>query len=101
MPKPSLTITKYLIGLLVIFAAAYSHYILPGFGLIAGAFAVYGVSIIVITAMWGAAIVRPAFRNTAVALKLGLGLFGIFTLVSALTSVIDTSHYSQISIPEP
>lgn len=93
---PSLTITKYLIGLLVIFATAYSQYLVSGFGLIAGAFAVYGVSIIVITPMRGAAIVRPAFKNTASAIRLGLGLFGIFTLVSILTSVVILSLLTDL-----
>lgn len=96
MPKPSLTITKYLIGLLVIFATAYSQYLVSGFGLIAGAFAVYGVSIIVITPMRGAAIVRPAFKNTASAIRLGLGLFGIFTLVSILASVVILSLLTDL-----
>lgn len=87
MAKPSLTVTRYLIGLTVIFAASYSQYIIPGFNFITGAFAVYGVSIIVITSMCGAAIVRRAFNNTAAALKLGLGFFGIFTLISTVVSM--------------
>ena len=96
MPKPSLTITKYLIGLLVIFATAYSQCIVSGFGLIAGALAVYGVSIIVITAMWGTARVRRTFNNTAAAIRLWLGFFGIFSLVSVLTSVIMVSLLADL-----
>jgi membrane protease YdiL (CAAX protease family) len=83
-----LTWKRYLVGLLVIFAASYSQYFVPGINLMAGGFCVYGISIIVIGPLQGKSILRRAFRHSGIALRLGLGSFGIFTLLGMVASLL-------------
>ena len=82
------TKTSYLIGLLVLFASAYSQYLFGGFGLVLGALVVYGVPLLVITLLWGLTIVRKSLNNTYAALKYGLGFFGAFTVLGLFASIL-------------
>lgn len=78
--KP-LTKGRYLFGLLIIFASAYSQYLIKGFGPLLALLVVYGIPIWVASYLFGSAIIRRSFRHTYTALKFGLGLFGVFTLL--------------------
>jgi membrane protease YdiL (CAAX protease family) len=86
--REALTGKAYLVGLLVVFASSYSQYLVPGINLAARAFCIYGVSIIVISALCGKSILRKAFRHTGTTLRLGLGFFGIFTFLGTAASVL-------------
>jgi membrane protease YdiL (CAAX protease family) len=88
MGQKALTGKTYIVGLLVIFASSYSQYLVSGISLVAGAFLVYGVSILAISAIYGKSILRRALRHTSTALRLGLGFFGIFTLLGTGASLL-------------
>jgi hypothetical protein len=88
-----LTQRRYLIGLSLIFASAYSQYLVIGFGTLFALLIVYGVPISVVSFLFGSAILRRAFNHTRTALKWGMALFGISSLggilgASAVFSVI-------------
>jgi membrane protease YdiL (CAAX protease family) len=88
-----LTQRGYLIGLSIIFASAYSQYLVIGFGTLFALLIVYGVPISVASFLFGSVILRRAFNHTSTALKWGMGLFGISSLggilgASAIFSVI-------------
>jgi len=85
----------YVLGLIIVFTAVYSQYLFPLFGihlgLILGLLLVYGVPIFAITLLWGTRIVRRWFKNSFYAIKVGLALFGAFTVLGfALAIVIGT-----------
>jgi len=85
----------YVLGLVIIFAAVYSQYLFSDFGihlgLILGLLLVYAVPILAITLLLGTTIIRRWFKNTFYAIKVGLGLFGAFTVLGfALAIVIGT-----------
>jgi len=89
----------YVLGLVIIFAAVYSQYLARYLGvhlepvpsLIFGLLLVYGVPILAITLLWGTTMIRRWFKNTFYAIKVGLGLFGAFTVLGfALAIVIGT-----------
>jgi membrane protease YdiL (CAAX protease family) len=86
--QKALTGRAYLIGLFVIFASSYSQYLVSGISLVAGAFWVYGISIIVISVIYGRPILRKAFGHIGHALKLGLGFFGVFTVLGTGASFL-------------
>jgi len=87
---------SYVLGLIIVFVAVYSQYLLQDLGvhlgavlgLIAGTLLVYGVPILAITLLWGTGIIRKFFKNTYSALKLGLGLFGVFTVLGIVLGVM-------------
>ncbi|MFB3925851.1 MAG: lysostaphin resistance A-like protein [Syntrophales bacterium] len=76
----------YLIGLAVIFFAAYGQYFIVHTDLIANVLLVYGLPIFIISWISGKTIIRRAFQNNRVALKYGLGSFGVFTLAGTLAA---------------
>jgi hypothetical protein len=84
--------TLYVVGLIVIFVCVYSQYVAEylgfHFGLILGVLIVYGVPILIVTLLWGTAIIRKFFNNTYTALKLGLAYFGAFTALGIIVSVV-------------
>ena len=85
----------YVLGLIIIFVAVYSQYLFSDFGIhlgvILGLLLVYGVPILAITLLLGTTIIRRWFKNTFYAVKVGLGLFGAFTVLGfALAIVIGT-----------
>ncbi len=104
-----LTPARYLIGIVIIFASAYGQYLVSGLSLVLGAFFVYGASIIVIALLYRAPVASRAFRHTGLALKLGLGYFGLFTvlgtaaafIVTALLLDIDPTALSLLQKPVP
>jgi hypothetical protein len=86
----------YVLGLIIMFVAVYSQYLLQDLGvhlgavlgLIAGTLLVYGVPILAITLLWGTGIIRKFFKNTYSGLKLGLGLFGVFTVLGTVLALV-------------
>jgi membrane protease YdiL (CAAX protease family) len=78
----------YLTGLFVIFLSAYSQYFVEGYGPLTGALVVYGIPIIWISVFFGPDIIGRAFRNNALALKYGMGYFGVFSVLGAAVSGI-------------
>lgn len=95
--KP-ITKKSYLVGLLIIFAAAYSQYLIGGLGLIFGLLVVYGVPLLAVSLLWGRTIARSAFNHTLNALKMGLSMFGAFTLLGV---VVATAIFYIIAILDP
>ncbi|MGB8780252.1 MAG: type II CAAX endopeptidase family protein [Candidatus Bathyarchaeia archaeon] len=87
---------SYVLGLIIVFVAVYSQYLLQYLGVhlgailgaIAGTLLVYGVPILAITLLWGTGIIRKFFKNTYSGLKLGLGLFGVFTVLGIVLGVV-------------
>lgn len=82
----------YVLGLIIVFVAVYSQYLVQylGFhlGLILGSLLVYGVPILAITLLWGTTIIRRFFKSTYSAIKLGLGLFGAFTVLGIVLGIV-------------
>ena len=76
--KP-ITKSRCLLGLLVILGAAYSQDVFGGLGPVVGFLIVYGVPIVVVSILWGRAIIQRAAKNTWAASKFGLGFYGAFT----------------------
>jgi len=80
----------------ILFVAVYSQYLLEYLGvhlgavlgLIAGTLLVYGAPILAITLLWGTGIIRKFFKNTYSALKVGLGLFGVFTVLGTVLALV-------------
>jgi membrane protease YdiL (CAAX protease family) len=95
--RPLLTPGRYLIGIIIIFASAYGQYLVSGLSLALGAFFVYGVSIIAIALLYRAPVARRAFRHTTLALKLGLGYFGFFTVLATAATLIVTALLLDIA----
>jgi len=83
--KP-ITKARYLFGLVIILCASYSQYVFGGFGPVVGFLVVYGIPIVVVSILWGRAIIRRAAKNTRVASKFGLGFFGAFAALGLLVS---------------
>jgi len=83
--KP-ITKARYLLGLLIILGAAYSQYVFGGLGPAVGFLVVYGIPILVVSILWGRAIIQRADKNTWVASKFGLGFYGAFTALGLLAS---------------
>lgn len=85
MRKP-LTKARYLLGVLIILGAAYSQYILGSLGTTIGFLVVYGIPVIVVSALWGRAMFRKAARNSWVAFRFGIGFYGAFTALGLIAS---------------
>jgi membrane protease YdiL (CAAX protease family) len=90
--KP-LSISLYIVGVLVIFLAVYVPYFVP-LGAITGHLVVYGVPIAVVSVIFGKQIFSRAGKNNKTALKQGFGLFssfyalGLFLSIAALTIIL-------------
>jgi membrane protease YdiL (CAAX protease family) len=104
-----LAVTSFLVGLIVILAAVYSQYVIPGLNFVSGVLLVYGIPIIVTAFIWGRPIITRAFSQTYKALKFGLGYFGAFTVLGILVgtfiivllSVFDPAAVNLLSKPNP
>lgn len=104
-----LTKKSYLVGLFIIFASAYSQYLIGGFGPIFGIFVVYGVPLLATSLLWGSEIIRKAFSRTFTALKFGLGFFGAFAVLGTLAATaifyiivtLDPTAVSLLNRPNP
>jgi membrane protease YdiL (CAAX protease family) len=79
---------SYLVCLIITFAAAYSQYVGIHFGLILGAFIVYGIPVLAITFIWGTTIIKRFFSNTKSALKFGFASFGAFTVLGIALAIV-------------
>jgi membrane protease YdiL (CAAX protease family) len=99
---------SYIVGLLIIFAAVYSQYIVP-LGTFLGFLVVYGIPVAVISAIFGQEIIKKAKNNSDKAFKLGLGLFGAFTIAGIALSIValiviiflDPNAVSLLNRPNP
>lgn len=104
---------SYVLVLMIVFVAVYSQYVFRYFGvhlgLIFGSLLVYGIPTLAITLLWGTSIIKNFFKNTYFALKLGLGLFGAFTVLGTFLAVViliflialDPSAVNLLSNPNP
>jgi membrane protease YdiL (CAAX protease family) len=77
----------YALGLIVIFSAVYSQYIIHP-GIVLGFLIVYGIPLLVTTAILGREIIKKARKNGDKALRLGLSLFGAFTIAGIFLSIV-------------
>jgi membrane protease YdiL (CAAX protease family) len=105
----SITGKSYLVGLVVLFAAAYSQYLISRLGAILGFVIVYGVPILATGLLSGRPVIRRAFSRKYDALKFGLGFFGAFSVLGILLSlgllyiivVFDPRAVSLLNRPNP
>ncbi len=86
----------YFIGDIVIFVAVYTQYFVK-LGQVTGYFVVYGVPILVVSFLFGKELFKRAAKNNKEALKLGLGLFGAFTALSILLSIVALAMLLQFN----
>jgi membrane protease YdiL (CAAX protease family) len=103
----------YVLGLFIVFLAVYSQYLFQyvgvHLGLVSGSLLVYGVPVLGITLLFGTATIRRFFKNTYSGLKLGLGLFGAFTVLGIVLAVVilvflatlDPSSVKLLDKPNP
>lgn len=77
----------YIIGLIIIFVAAYSQYVFSESDLITKMLIVYGIPILVVSFLWGQEILKKALIHMSTALKFCLGYFGIFTVIGTFLSI--------------
>jgi membrane protease YdiL (CAAX protease family) len=84
--QKSLRFPLYLVGVIVIFAAVYSQYVIH-YGRVLGFIVVYGLPILVVSLIFGKELLRKANRNPNKAWTLGLGLFGGFTVLGLFLSL--------------
>lgn len=78
----------YIVGLLVLFICSYSQYLLGTFPNVLGTLFVYGIPILAVSLLFGRPIMGAAFAHNTGALKLGVGLFGVFLLLGELLGVL-------------
>lgn len=78
----------YLTGLLVLVICSYSQYLLGAFPSALGTLFVYGVPVTAAGVLFGRPIMSGALSHNRGALRLGLGLFGIFLLLGELTGAL-------------
>jgi membrane protease YdiL (CAAX protease family) len=86
----------YVLGLVILFAAVYSQYLIRYLGfhletaprLTLEVLLAYGVPIVAITLLYGTTIIRRFFNKSYSAFKLGLGLFGAFTVLGIFLAVL-------------
>lgn len=85
--KPLSSLT-YIIGLIVIFVSAYSQYFLNEINPSIEFAIVYGIPVITISFLWGHHIIKRVFRNISSAIPLGLGFYGLFTLIGIILATV-------------
>lgn len=91
-----LTLKAYVVVVVTMFIVFYSQYMVTGFGPIVGTLFVYGVPVVAITVFSGGSIVRSAFKNGRVAVKLGLSSFGMFELLGGLVGAVVLSMITYL-----
>lgn len=77
----------YVIGLAVIFISVYSQYFIH-YGSIIGYLVVYGIPVLAVSLLFGKPLLNRARKNNEDAVKFGLGLFGVLTVIGLLLSII-------------
>jgi hypothetical protein len=83
-----ITKKSYLVGLCILFASAYSQYLIEDFNPILGIIIIYGVPLLATSLLWGSEIIRKAFSRRFTAVKFDLGFFGAFTILGVLVSTV-------------
>ncbi|MGD0204399.1 MAG: type II CAAX endopeptidase family protein [Candidatus Bathyarchaeia archaeon] len=86
-PTNSLPKKLYLVGVVFIFLAVYSQYVIR-YGSITGYLVVYGIPVLVVSLLFGRQLLHRAGKNNKEAAKFGLGLFGVLTVLSLFLSII-------------
>ncbi len=79
---------KYLLGLLVIYATAYSQYLLPSESLVFSLLFVYGIPIVIIGSYWGRYTLHRFFNRMSAAVKYGFASYGGFTGLSYIITFV-------------
>ena len=100
---------KYLLGLLVIYATAYSQYLLPNWGLVFGLLFVYGIPIVIIGIYWGRYTLHRFFNRMTDAVKYGFASYGGFTglgylltfIIILLIIIFDPAALNILNNPNP
>jgi membrane protease YdiL (CAAX protease family) len=77
----------YIIGIVVIFVTVYAQYFVS-LGTVVGYLVVYGIPVTVALLFFGREILKRADKNNRTAAKLGLGLFGAFTVLGVFIAVV-------------
>ena len=77
----------YIIGIIVIFVTVYVQYFVS-LGSVVGYLVVYGIPVAVALLFSGREILKRAAENNRTATKLGLGLFGAFTVLGVFIAVV-------------
>jgi membrane protease YdiL (CAAX protease family) len=107
--QSSLSIGKYLIGLLAIYATAYSQYFLPSLNLVLSLLYVYGIPIVIVGIFWGRYTLRRFFNRMYAAVKYGFASYGGFTglsyiltfIIILLIIIFDPSALNILNNPNP
>jgi membrane protease YdiL (CAAX protease family) len=107
--KKRLSGRLYILGLIIVFISAYSQYFFNELNPIIKFILVYGIPIVTISFLWGSQIIKKAFRNTALAIPLGLGFYGLFTLIGIILATViyffllffDPSSINLLHKPNP
>jgi membrane protease YdiL (CAAX protease family) len=100
---------KYLVGLAVIYATAYSQYLLPDMRLVFSLLFVYGIPIIIIGSYWGRYTLHRIFNRMYIAVKYGFASYGGFTALSYMVTfvililfiIFDPSALNILNNPNP
>ena len=104
-----LTKSKYLLGLFVIYATAYSQYLLPSESLVFSLLFVYGIPIVIISSYWGRYTLHRFFNRMSAAVKYGFASYGGFTglsyiitfVIILLIIIFDPTALSILNNPNP
>lgn len=107
--QSSLSIGKYLVGLIAIYATAYSQYFLPSLDLVLSLLYVYGIPIVIIGIFWGRYTLRRFFNRMYDAVKYGFASYGGFTglsyiltfIIILLIIIFDPSALNILNNPNP
>jgi membrane protease YdiL (CAAX protease family) len=100
---------KYLVGLVVIYATAYSQYLLPDIGLVFSLLFVYGIPLVIIGSYWGRYTLHRFFNRMYAAVKYGFASYGGFTALSYMITfaiiilliLFDPSALNILNNPNP
>lgn len=79
---------SYFVGLFVIITAVLSQYLVSVGGIFNRLFVIYGIPIIVASALFGKTILRRAFRNTGKAFDYGLAFWGVLSIAAFFLEII-------------
>ncbi len=83
----SISKQTYIVGLLILFASAYSQYFFRGGNSIFRMIIVYGIPFVAVSIFWGSVIIKRALHHTLRALKFGFAVYGFFTILGTLAAI--------------
>jgi membrane protease YdiL (CAAX protease family) len=78
----------YLVGLIILFGAAYSQYFVGGLGHVWAFIVVYGIPILATGLLRGRTIVGKALSRNYDAVRFGLSFFGVFSILGTALSLV-------------